>query len=126
MTVYVVKETYSGSLFGIYSTVERAETAKKGFEEKILINGFFVIELWDVDAGIADVELDSNEHEFLRLKQKIPAIKAYRQRTGVGLKEAKDHIEKMMIKHGYGYERPVGMGLSGNTEVVFNRRSQGA
>jgi ribosomal protein L7/L12 len=34
-------------------------------------------------------------HEFLRQGQKIQAIKAYRESTGAGLKEAKEAVERI-------------------------------
>ena len=48
-------------------------------------------------------EPGSLEAEILGLmqgQQKIKAIKLYRQRTGVGLKEAKDFVEALAAKHG--------------------------
>lgn len=37
--------------------------------------------------------LDKQLVDLVRSGQKIQAIKLYRQQTGVGLKEAKDHVE---------------------------------
>jgi hypothetical protein len=37
--------------------------------------------------------LDKQVSELVRSGQKIEAIKLYREQTGVGLKEAKDHVE---------------------------------
>ena len=33
-------------------------------------------------------------------QKKIQAIKLYRERTGIGLKEAKDFVEALAAKHG--------------------------
>jgi hypothetical protein len=40
-----------------------------------------------------DQGLDSQLKDLVRAANKIEAIKRYRQQTGVGLKEAKEHIE---------------------------------
>jgi hypothetical protein len=48
-------------------------------------------------------ESGSLEADVLALMQgqkKIQAIKLYRERTGVGLKEAKDFVESLAAKHG--------------------------
>lgn len=45
----------------------------------------------------------SVEDEVLQIARnagKIPAIKVYREMTGVGLKEAKDAVEAIMARHG--------------------------
>ena len=39
--------------------------------------------------------LDGQIREIMRTGQKIEAIKLYRSQTGVGLKEAKDHVEAL-------------------------------
>lgn len=44
--------------------------------------------------------LTSDEAYFARSGQKIPAIKALRTRTGLGLKEAKDYVEDWMDANG--------------------------
>ena len=44
-------------------------------------------------------EPDDGVLKLLRSGQKISAIKAYREQTGVGLKEAKDAVEAMAAKH---------------------------
>ena len=52
---------------------------------------------------VAAPEPGSVEAEILGLMQghrKIEAIKLYRQRSGVGLKEAKDFVEALAAKHG--------------------------
>jgi large subunit ribosomal protein L7/L12 len=49
------------------------------------------------------ISLDSLEGQvlvLLRARRKIEAIKIYRERTGVGLKEAKDAVEGLAVKHG--------------------------
>jgi hypothetical protein len=46
-------------------------------------------------------KLTNDERAHLRVGHKIPAIKCYRDRTGVGLKEAKDAIEAIARKEGY-------------------------
>ncbi|CAM3689074.1 ribosomal protein L7/L12 [Nocardioides zeicaulis] len=43
----------------------------------------------DAQAWLAEVQ------ELVRLGKKVQAIKVYRERTGVGLKEAKDAVEAM-------------------------------
>jgi hypothetical protein len=52
---------------------------------------------------LAAPEPGSLEAEILGLmqgKKKIEAVKLYRQRSGVGLKEAKDFVEALAAKHG--------------------------
>jgi hypothetical protein len=46
-------------------------------------------------------KLTDGERAHLRVGNKIGAIKCYRERTGVGLKEAKDAIEAIARKEGY-------------------------
>ena len=42
-----------------------------------------------LDVGLTEV------HDLLRRGRKIEAIKVYRERTGVGLKEARDAVERL-------------------------------
>ena len=54
-------------------------------------------------APVAAPELGSLEADILGLmqgQQKIKAIRRYRERTGAGLKEAKDFVEALAAKHG--------------------------
>lgn len=51
----------------------------------------------EIDNGTG--ELSTQEELLCRSNQKIKAIKEYRQRTGQGLKEAKDKIEEWMLKN---------------------------
>jgi ribosomal protein L7/L12 len=44
----------------------------------------------------SSLEVSFYEMELARSGQKIPAIKNYRQRTGVGLKQAKDTIDAFL------------------------------
>ena len=56
-----------------------------------------------LNAAVVAPEPGSLEAEILGLmqgQQKIKAIKLYRERTGVGLKEAKDFVEALAAKHG--------------------------
>jgi hypothetical protein len=53
------------------------------------------VSLWGSDEG---------RNEYCEL---IPAIKAVRERTGLGLKEAKDLVEDYMRKHNIPRSRPV-------------------
>ena len=55
--------------------------------------------------------------ELLRRQKKIEAIKLYRQRTGVGLKEAKDFVETLAAKHDVAAGS--GGGCAGVLLVVF-------
>ena len=57
----------------------------------------------DETAAAADQpanELDDEVLELLQSGQKISAIKLHRERTGVGLKEAKDAVEALATQHG--------------------------
>jgi ribosomal protein L7/L12 len=47
-----------------------------------------------------DRDLENEVVSFLEQGQKIEAIKRYRERTGVGLKEAKDAVERMAERRG--------------------------
>jgi hypothetical protein len=49
-------------------------------------------------AGIPALTL--TEEDYLRAGNKIPAIKSYRERTGYGLKDAKDCVEFLGFKQG--------------------------
>lgn len=48
--------------------------------------------------GSDSLELNDAEKNFVDKKEKIQAIKSYRDRTKVGLKEAKDAVEDYMEK----------------------------
>jgi len=54
-----------------------------------------------VDLILSHLGLDPNQGvdekvmEFMKAGQKIEAIKLYREKTGVGLKEAKDYVESL-------------------------------
>ncbi len=50
-------------------------------------------------ADLAD-EYQSRLLDLLRAGRKIEAIKEYRQRTGTGLKEAKESVEALAARHG--------------------------
>ena len=56
---------------------------------------------WKMDALLKklevnpDAEVDSEVLGFAKAGRKIEAIKRYRDITGVGLKEAKDYVERM-------------------------------
>lgn len=54
--------------------------------------------------------------ELLRQGQKIQAIKAYRERTGLGLKDSKDAVENTARKHGI---PPKGPGCAGWIVLVI-------
>lgn len=61
---------------------------------------------------------DAFERELLNLLracEKIQAIKIYRDRTGVGLKEAKDAVESLAKRHGV----PVSSGCGGAALVLL-------
>ena len=49
---------------------------------------------------VADSSLESEIVSLLQGEKKIEAIKLYRQRTGTGLKEAKDAVEAIAANHG--------------------------
>jgi ribosomal protein L7/L12 len=51
-------------------------------------------------ATTAGDEFDNRILELVRTGRKIEAIKEYRQRTGAGLKEAKDAVEALAARHG--------------------------
>jgi ribosomal protein L7/L12 len=55
--------------------------------------------LADVKKGSTDKNLTAGEIRIGKEKGKIPSIKAYRERTGVGLKEAKDFVEDYFTKY---------------------------
>lgn len=48
---------------------------------------------------LADPNLNEEEIALVRDDKKIGAIKEYRQRTGLGLREAKDAVEGWMLKN---------------------------
>lgn len=60
------------------------------------------------EARAKSLELDAHEQELAKQPtMKIAAIKAYRERTFLGLKEAKDAVEAWQQKNGYGYQPPI-------------------
>lgn len=56
------------------------------------------------DASAADDDI----LELMRSRKKIDAIKVYRQRYGVGLKEAKDAVETLAAEHGLAASQTIG------------------
>jgi ribosomal protein L7/L12 len=50
--------------------------------------------------SVGDRAFEDELATLLERGQKIEAIKRYRERTGVGLKEAKDAVERMAERHG--------------------------
>lgn len=55
----------------------------------------------------ADSSSDQEILDLLQSGQKIEAIKRHRERTGAGLKEAKDYVESLAARHGI-IARPAG------------------
>jgi ribosomal protein L7/L12 len=55
-----------------------------------------------------DRDLEDEVVSLLEQGQKIEAIKRYRERTGVGLKEAKDAVERMAERRGLATSQGVG------------------
>ena len=56
----------------------------------------------DETAAVPDQPANESDDEVLKLLrsgQKIAAIKAYRERTGLGLKESKDAVEALAAEH---------------------------
>src|SRR4051812_46719261 len=51
------------------------------------------------DAPRPAAEFEAELLALLRQGKKIPAIKQYREHTGVGLKEAKDAVEALAARH---------------------------
>lgn len=49
--------------------------------------------------GDYSYDLDSEILDLCRLGKKINAIKLRREKTGEGLKEAKDYVEALMVQH---------------------------
>jgi hypothetical protein len=47
-----------------------------------------------------DAEKDDELVELLRSRQKIAAIKLYREQAGCGLKEAKEYVESLAVQRG--------------------------
>jgi large subunit ribosomal protein L7/L12 len=77
----------------------------KGFIEELRAR--HGIACGDLDSELSDAIAASEPHgveaeilELMRGRKKIEAIKLYRQRSGVGLKEAKDFVEALAAKHG--------------------------
>ena len=52
------------------------------------------------EAALEPGSLEADILELMQGHKKIEAIKLYRERTGVGLKEAKDFVEALAAKHG--------------------------
>ncbi len=50
--------------------------------------------------GISPDSLEGQVVALVQARRKIEAIKVYRERTGVGLKQAKDAVEGLAVKHG--------------------------
>jgi ribosomal protein L7/L12 len=66
-----------------------------------------------LDKGVA--ALENEVVSLMRQRQKIAAIKLYRERTGLGLKEAKDAVELLAVRHGIS---PKGAGCAGALLIV--------
>jgi hypothetical protein len=52
---------------------------------------------------LSEKELTDNEMELIKTKQRIPLIKAFRERLGLGLGEAKQKADELFVRFGYGY-----------------------
>jgi hypothetical protein len=61
----------------------------------------------------SETPLNREEQDEARAGRKIPSIKLLRQRTSIGLKEAKDSVEKWLVDNGYPYDWP------GNTDTTY-------
>ncbi len=62
-----------------------------------------LLEHLGVGASSGDSQSDSLERqiiEFIRADRVIEAVKLYRERTGLGLKEAKDAVDELRRLHG--------------------------
>jgi ribosomal protein L7/L12 len=57
---------------------------------------------------LGDRDLEDEVVSLLEQGQKIEAIKRYRERTGVGLKEAKDAVERMAERRGLATSQEAG------------------
>jgi hypothetical protein len=59
--------------------------------------------------------LDREVRALMERGQKIEAIRLYRERTGVSLKEAKDYVEALGLRHGI---KPANVGC-GTTALLL-------
>lgn len=59
-------------------------------------------------SGPGPGELTFEENNYLVKKDKISAIKSVRGRLGMGMKEAKDFVEKYMLERGIGFRNDIG------------------
>jgi hypothetical protein len=63
-----------------------------------------------------DPALDAEVATLLRARRKIEAIKLVRQRTGIGLKEAKDRVDALQAQTGLA---PSGLSRSGRSLLFW-------
>ncbi|MFJ9176501.1 ribosomal protein L7/L12 [Streptomyces sp. NPDC102360] len=70
--------------------VDRADRRTARVERKLDL----VIEHLGIDTDMVGPDLD-RVRALLRDGKKIPAVKAYREATGAGLKEAKDEVDRI-------------------------------
>jgi len=63
-----------------------------------------------------DPALDAEVATLLRVRRKIEAIKLVRQRTGIGLKEAKDRVDALQAQLGLA---PSGLSGSGRALLFW-------
>jgi ribosomal protein L7/L12 len=82
--------------------IERGESLPDEFEETIVPDDF-----------------DGQLLQLLSSNQKIAAIKLYRERTGSGLKEAKDAVEALGARHGIVAQSPQRGSCLGNLAFLF-------
>jgi hypothetical protein len=59
----------------------------------------------EILANVQTIEVTANELAIAVREGKIPAIKAYRDRTGRGLKDSKDYIENAVFNLGLEFKR---------------------
>ncbi len=78
---------------GLKEAKDAVEAVERG--EPLLLPGAFISSGTGADADLTDL---------LRRGQKIEAIKLYRERTGTGLREAKEAVDRLAIQSGVAAE----------------------
>ncbi|MFX0538410.1 hypothetical protein ACQBAT_02500 [Ornithinimicrobium sp. Y1847] len=90
-------------MFGSSERIERLERRVKQ-QEQVIAELCRKAGLDPASVGVAPVgQVDAEEQRLIAAGKTIQAIKHYRERTGAGLREAKEFIEAAARRHGQGH-----------------------
>jgi ribosomal protein L7/L12 len=101
-----VKEV-GGSATSTQSVVDYVQAAR------VVLSNMLIDHVTSKSHNPSETPLNREEQDEARAGRKIPSIKLLRQRTSIGLKEAKESVEKWLVDNGYPYD------WRGNTDTTY-------